>query len=285
MKIAIVRLEIARASPLPDLMRRNFWTFITFLQEKGLTTRMLANSSSDLTEDFAIWPDDLTQKGIEFYAAAEGAFLDVRIDPADYEVSLKRVSDKTRFERVLAKLEKKAAAKQATKTAAAATAAMPLETIKLRIGKPADDETGGDDDLYKYDDASWHSEAGLPADLPDEAGGTHIGMFLAWAALGGLGSEDLLDDFADDIDALRTRSITPGAFARAIDGRLTTEELSRTGNAFARNYYGSHYLDDYAATLGASRPSLYHVADNWENFDRLKPVLDSRFEAWKLALS
>ena len=32
----------------------------------------------------------------------------------------------------------------------------------------------------KYDDASWHYEGAYPADLPPEAGATHIGMFLAW---------------------------------------------------------------------------------------------------------
>jgi hypothetical protein len=32
----------------------------------------------------------------------------------------------------------------------------------------------------KYDDASWHYGGDFPADLPREAGSTHIAMFLAW---------------------------------------------------------------------------------------------------------
>ncbi|RML48695.1 DUF7832 domain-containing protein [Pseudomonas avellanae] len=31
----------------------------------------------------------------------------------------------------------------------------------------------------KYDDASWHYNGNFPSDLPDTAGATHIGMFLA----------------------------------------------------------------------------------------------------------
>ncbi|WP_265102660.1 hypothetical protein [Acinetobacter sp. 'aerobic (ED)'] len=35
----------------------------------------------------------------------------------------------------------------------------------------------------KYDDASWHYGGDFPADLPQEAGATHIGMFLTWMLL------------------------------------------------------------------------------------------------------
>ena len=37
-----------------------------------------------------------------------------------------------------------------------------------------------------YDKADWHSGGNYPADLPSDNGGTHIGMFLAWAILRGL---------------------------------------------------------------------------------------------------
>lgn len=33
----------------------------------------------------------------------------------------------------------------------------------------------------KYDDSTWHTDGDFPADLPPEAGATHIGMFMAWA--------------------------------------------------------------------------------------------------------
>jgi hypothetical protein len=137
----------------------------------------------------------------------------------------------------------------------------------------------------KYDDASWHYGGKFPADLPEEAGGTHIGMFVAWAVLAGLGGEDLCGEDADGAEfvaQLKERSITPGAFIFLLDGKFTDEELNAEGNAFAGVYYaGDQYLDDYGATVGGDVSGLYHVEDSWKTFDRLKPVLDRRFAAWR----
>ena len=36
-----------------------------------------------------------------------------------------------------------------------------------------------------YDRADWHYGGDFPEGLPDENGGTHIGMFLAWVILNG----------------------------------------------------------------------------------------------------
>ena len=136
----------------------------------------------------------------------------------------------------------------------------------------------------KYDDASWHSGGDFPSDLPNEAGATHIGMFVAWALLSGLAGELHTVDFPEGLEALRTRSVTPGAFLlEHCDGKFTDEDLNEQGNAFATAYFnleGGGYLMDYENVLGGSLPSLYHVPDNWHNFDLLKPTLDKRFAEW-----
>ena len=140
----------------------------------------------------------------------------------------------------------------------------------------------------KYDAAAWHYGGDFPADLPQEAGATHTGMFIAWALLSGLSGELHTSDFPEDIPALRERSTTPGAFfLSACDGKFTDEDLSKEGNAFASFYYdveSGGYLADYESTLGkdlpAGRDSLYHIADTWENFDKIKPVLDRRLAEW-----
>jgi hypothetical protein len=141
--------------------------------------------------------------------------------------------------------------------------------------------------MVKYDDASWHYGGDFPEDLPDEAGATHTGMFLAWALLEGLGGELHTDEFADDLEKLRTRLVTPGAyFLATCDGKLTNEDLSDEGNAFAEAYYDlehGEFLSNYEDTLGADLPTTYHVADTWENFDRLRPVISDRFAQWKAA--
>jgi len=48
----------------------------------------------------------------------------------------------------------------------------------------------------KYDDASWHYDGEFPADLPPEAGATHIGMYLAWCLLNELAGPLYTDDFS-----------------------------------------------------------------------------------------
>ena len=141
--------------------------------------------------------------------------------------------------------------------------------------------------MTKYDDASWHSGGDFPDDLPPEAGATHIGMFLAWAWSRGLVGDLHITDFPDGLELLRNRTLTPGQLAlQACDGKLTVEDLDDLGNAFARDYLESEdatYFADYEATLGQDVPTLYHVADTWANFDKLRPVIDQRFESWRAA--
>ncbi len=74
---------------------------------------------------------------------------------------------------------------------------------------------------------------------------------------------------------------------KAWDGTLTSDALTEEGNAFATYYYNgtdgqsSPYLEDYEATLATDLPSLYHVEDTWENYDKIRQKIDQRFEAWK----
>jgi len=137
----------------------------------------------------------------------------------------------------------------------------------------------------KYDDASWHHGGDFPANLPPEAAATHTGMFVAWAFLSGLAGEIHIHDFPDDVPSLESRTITPGKFfLSSCDGKFTDEDLNDQGNAFAAAYFNfdnGRYLGDYESTLGQESPSLYHIEDSWENFDRLRPVLDQRFSEWK----
>lgn len=137
----------------------------------------------------------------------------------------------------------------------------------------------------KYDDASWHYGGTFPADLDDTAGATHIAMFVAWCVLNGLGGELHIEDFAEDLEQLRTREVTPGDwFIRNCDSKFTDEDLSEEGNAFAASHYASEdapYLADYENILGEGRETLYHVPDTWRSFDLLAPVLRERYMEWK----
>lgn len=139
----------------------------------------------------------------------------------------------------------------------------------------------------KYDDAAWHYEGDYPKDLPDTAAATHIGMFLAWMLLNGLASEELLEDADSDIDDVQARRISGPAFVRRVlDEKLTDQEFSEQGNAFTLAYYkgldnDSRSIDDYFQVFEVDEASLYGVEDSWENYERLAPLMDARFAAWK----
>jgi len=137
----------------------------------------------------------------------------------------------------------------------------------------------------KYDDASWHYGGDFPIDLPDEAGATHTGMFVAWALLTGLAGEIHTKEFPESLEKLRSRAVTPGQFfLEACDGKFTDEDLNEEGNAFAQAYFDldrGAYLNDYGRILVKDLPSQYHVPDTWVNFELLRPVLDKRLRAWR----
>jgi hypothetical protein len=142
-----------------------------------------------------------------------------------------------------------------------------------------------------YDRAEWHSDGDrFPADLPPEAGGTHIGLFLAWAVLRDHIGDLHREDSADALVAVRRREMTGREFLYEMcAGKFGSQDLSDEGNAFARVYWqdgegminARGYLADYEATLCAGLSDLYRVADTWENFDALARVIDRRFEEWK----
>jgi hypothetical protein len=136
-----------------------------------------------------------------------------------------------------------------------------------------------------YDDASWHKGGDFPADLPPEAAATHAGIYLAWALLAGLGGEYHVVDSAEDLERLQARKLTPGEYFLAVcDGKLTDEDFSKEGNAFARAYYqqdGASFIRDYQEFLAKGLRSEYHVPDSWTSYDKLQPVLDRRLANWR----
>lgn len=137
-----------------------------------------------------------------------------------------------------------------------------------------------------YDRADWHYGGDFPEDLPPEAGGTHIGMFLAWAILRGFESESHRQESAESLAAVRERRMTGRDFLmQECDEKFTEGDLNEEGNAFTEAYFLKEgpggYLSDYEAALDDGLPSLYHVADTWANFDKFAPVLDKRYAEWK----
>ena len=131
------------------------------------------------------------------------------------------------------------------------------------------------------DKADWHTDS-VASDLPEDAAGTHIGMFVAWGIINGLVAQPHEKEWKDSMDAVRTRSITGRDFLFSRrDGKFLEQDLTPDGVAFVTRYYSKHYFKDYERALCAGLPSIYHVADTWANYDKLAPVLDDRFAQWK----
>ena len=137
----------------------------------------------------------------------------------------------------------------------------------------------------KYDDASWHAGGDFPSDLPYSQGGVHMAIFLAWLIRRGLYNPELFE--TADVEMGRRQSVSILGLLDRFDEKLVAEEFSEEGNAFARYYYGlphdrvmPSYLADYERTLGTGLPSLYHVAPTWENYTKLEPVIDRRYQEW-----
>src|SRR5208283_1490800 len=95
------------------------------------------------------------------------------------------------------------------------------------------------------DRADWHYGGDFPEDLPPEAGGTHIGMFLAWAIMNNLESVIQQEQAQEHLAAVRERRMTGCAFLfKVCDEKFCDADLSDEGNAFAQWYYLDRYMED-----------------------------------------
>ena len=124
--------------------------------------------------------------------------------------------------------------------------------------------------------------------LPKGHAATHIGMFLTWAARHGLLNEFHKQKTPESVAKLSERQITGRQFFEAAcQQQFAEKDLNVEGNAFAEYYYRDAsgergaYFDDYKKVLAAGLPSFWHVADTWENYEKIAPVITKRYEGWK----
>jgi hypothetical protein len=136
-----------------------------------------------------------------------------------------------------------------------------------------------------YDKAKWHFGGEFPDDLDDFQGYVHTGMFIGWLIDNALMSEEFNADHEAEIQLFKQHELTGSQiFERCCDGVLMLEDISELGNRFALHYFDfetGQYLNDYDTTLSNGLPSMYHVADTWDNYKKLKSVLDKWFTDWK----
>jgi len=124
--------------------------------------------------------------------------------------------------------------------------------------------------------------------LPKGHAATHIGMFLAWAVLNDLENDFHRQHSAELLVRLRRREITGRQFFEAAcKEQFAEKDLNPEGNEFAEYYYRDNagergaYFTDYKKVLAKDLPGFWHVADVWENYDKLAPVITRRYQEWK----
>lgn len=136
--------------------------------------------------------------------------------------------------------------------------------------------------MRKHDDASFHYKGHFPSDLPDVAGGTHIGFFVSWLLLNQQLAPSVYSRARKRVDDLRERRITGRQFLfEVLEEKLLEPHLTPIADRFATDYYDEIYLDDYIEILVPEEmDSIYRVTDSWENYDKLAKRIDERYLAW-----
>lgn len=141
----------------------------------------------------------------------------------------------------------------------------------------------------KYDDAEYLF-LNFETDLDNNAAGTHLGMYLAWSVLRGLGGSSFEDDGARGlVDRLKAQLITGATLLwDCCDGKLMSDDFNEIGNAFTAAYFEKFYVRDYERVFQKDFPDTGHqtddfcsIPDTWANFERMAAVLDQRFAQWR----
>lgn len=138
-------------------------------------------------------------------------------------------------------------------------------------------------DPVKYDAVDWHVGGDYPSDLGPQGGRTHIGMYLAWLVEKGLLANAFMDRYPNEVRQCRDHMLKGSQLLQeCCDDVLVSEDMSELGKAFSDFYYDELYLDDYVDTLDDEvLPSIYHVSDDWDSYETLRPVLERRYQHWR----
>jgi|JI10StandDraft_1071094.scaffolds.fasta_scaffold49939_5 hypothetical protein len=135
------------------------------------------------------------------------------------------------------------------------------------------------------DNAEWHYSGDFPKNLPDENGGTHIGIYLTWILMNRLEGSEILEDNKKACEKVRARKMTGRDFLfEYLDGKLSEYDLNPEARAFTLKYYDpndSEYCDDYLKALKISMKQFYEVKDTWSNYDKVAKLMDKSFAMWK----
>ncbi|MCA0427869.1 MAG: hypothetical protein LCH37_10580 [Bacteroidetes bacterium] len=142
-----------------------------------------------------------------------------------------------------------------------------------------------------FDKAKWHLNEEFPKDVDPIQSYVHTGFFICWLIENKLLTAEFIAENSSEISLIRSRACRPSQFyADYMNGIFDEEGLTEEALNFTSFYFdfeSGNYLADYLAVLDPqdTLPTLFHIADSWENYDKLKPVLNQRFMEWKNTLN
>ena len=147
-----------------------------------------------------------------------------------------------------------------------------------------------------YDKAKWHYEAkDMPKELPEIVGATHIAFFVRWCIENDLMSQEIKEDFAEELQQIANKELDcRDFFFNNMDGVFTSEELNTKGKKFAAAYYHSektkfaknfgYYLIDHEnwvknkfGSQYNSDSSYYYVENSEDNYNEIKDICNKRY--------
>jgi len=134
-----------------------------------------------------------------------------------------------------------------------------------------------------FDKAKFHYDGDFPQNLPIEQAYVHTGLYLGWIIENKLYSKDFFNDFQQDIDLFLKKQVTGTEIYEKCDGVFASDMLNKLGNQFTEEYFDfseGAYLEDYEEVF-PEIDTLYEVKDTWENYEKLKLVINERYEGWK----
>lgn len=133
-----------------------------------------------------------------------------------------------------------------------------------------------------YDKAKYHYQGNFPKRLSIDQAFVHTGMFLGWIIDNNLFSKEFEEETTHEIRRFKQRELTGTQIYMKWDGVLASDMLNDEGNEFAKNYFDFEtglFPLDYEETF-PKIPTIYHVKDTWENYFKIKKVIDKRYLEW-----
>lgn len=152
-----------------------------------------------------------------------------------------------------------------------------------------------DQHISDFDKAQYHAKASsFPKDAPYAQAYVHIGFFLGFLAEANLLRDERMSK--KKVKQFLAREVRAGELCKFFGGALSPLDLKPEGIVFSYYYYAgsSHdkdvigisdvlYLADYGSALEneiALAGDAYRIEDSWENYEKVKQRIQSRFDSW-----